>query len=95
MTSSSWLHNIQPDPRSNEGYKKRTARSGTISLPTTVSNPAIVILGGNVRRSSRINKTDGFHAVHIDREPAKKRKTNILQIDEQTGCTGLVSLSVL
>jgi len=50
---------------------------------------------GNVRRSSRLNKNDGLCAVRLEREPAKKRKINIVQINEKTSSTGPVLLSVL
>jgi len=42
-----------------------------------------------------LNKNDGFRAVRLDREPAKKRKISIIQINEETGETGPVPLSVL
>jgi len=42
-----------------------------------------------------LNKNDGFCAVRLDRELAKKRKISIIQINEETGETGPVPLSVL
>jgi hypothetical protein len=58
-------------------------------------NPAIPIAATSVRRSARLNKHDGFCAVRLDQEPAKKCKINIIQIDEHTGKTEPVSLELL
>jgi hypothetical protein len=73
--------------------KKRAAIRA--SLPTRASNPTVPITATSVRRSARLNKQDGFCAVRLDREPAKKRKISIIQIDENTGKTEPVSLELL
>jgi hypothetical protein len=65
------------------------------SLPIGASNPTIPITSTSVRRSARLNKQDGFCAIRLDREPAKKRKISIIQIVENTGKTELVSLELL
>jgi hypothetical protein len=46
-------------------------------------------------RSARLNKQEGFCVVRLDREPAKKRKISIIQIDENTDKTHPVSLDLL
>jgi hypothetical protein len=72
--------------------KKRSTRT---MLPTRVSNPSIPITASNVRCSARLNKQEGFCAVRLDREPAKKRKISIIQIDENTDKTEPVSLDIV
>jgi len=57
---------LQPSP-ATRGRKKKTARSGNVSLPTTISNLTSPLVDGNVRRSSRLNKNDGFCAVRLER----------------------------
>jgi hypothetical protein len=42
-----------------------------------------------------LNKQDGFCAVHLDQERAKKCKIDIIQIDEHTSKTEPVSLEIL
>jgi hypothetical protein len=74
--------------------QKKKATTRTL-LPTAVSNPAIPITATSVRHSARLNKQDGFCAVRLDREPAKKRKISIIQSDEHMGKTEPVSLELL
>jgi hypothetical protein len=64
---------------------------GSVTLSSTVANPTTHLVDNNVRRSARLNKRDGFCAVRLEGEPAKKRKINIIQIDESTRKAGLVS----
>jgi hypothetical protein len=66
-----------------------------VHLPTLISNPACPLTKTSVRRSTSLNKSDGFCAVQLDREPAKKRKISIIHVDEHTGKAGPVPLSVL
>jgi hypothetical protein len=73
--------------------KKRAAIRA--SLPTRASNPTIPTTATSVRRSAHLNKKDGLCAICLDREPAKKRKISIIQIDEKTGKTEPVSLDLL
>ena len=42
-----------------------------------------------------MNKAEGFCAIRLEREPAKKRKISIVQIDEKTGEAGPVPLAIL
>ena len=86
---------IQPSPTYTRGRKRKVARPGNLSLPNTISNPATSLVESSVRRSSRLNKADGFCAVRLEREPARKKNISIIQIDEQTGRTGPVPLAVL
>jgi len=71
------------------------ARTGNVSLPNTVANPATQLAEGSVRRSARLNKTEGFCAIRLEREPAKKGKISIVQINEKTGEVGPVPLATL
>jgi hypothetical protein len=90
--------NIYSDPRPSSPGPSSATTAGAItpaiqkkrgstraSLPIGVSNLAIPIAATSVRRSARLNKHDGFCVVRLDREPAKKRKISITQIDEHTG----------
>ena len=73
----------------------RKNKSGRVHLPTFISNPACPLTKSSVRRSSRLNKSDGFCIVQLDRELAKKRKISIIHVDDHTGKSGPVPLSVL
>jgi len=66
-----------------------------VSFPSTISNTASPLSERSVRCSSRVNKSDGFCAVQLEREPAKKRKINIIAIDAKIGKTRPVPLTVL
>lgn len=49
----------------------------------------------SVRRSLRRANSEGFCEVRIDKEPSKRCKNWLVQIDEATGQPGPVSISVL
>ena len=85
----------QPGPATTRNKKKKTVRTGNVSLPGTIANPASPLAETSVRRSSRLNNPDGFRAIRLEREPAKKRMISIVQIDAETGKAGPVPLSVL
>jgi len=86
----------QPSPPPPGGKKKLPRRPRKfVSLPSTLSSTSSPLLESSVRRSSRLNKNDGFCAVRLEREPAKKRKINIVRIDDHTGEAGPVPLAVL
>jgi hypothetical protein len=79
----------------SKNSRKKRERSGKISLPAGVSHPAIPVGERSVRRCSRINKTAGFCPVRLEKEPTKKRKIGVVQINESTGKTGPISLALL
>jgi len=64
-------------------------------LPSTIANPTTHLSENSVRRSARLNKAEGFCAIRLEREPAKKRKISIVQIDEKTGEARPVPLAIL
>jgi len=84
---------FQPSPPVTRGRKNRAAT--VISLQTIASDPSIPLVEGSVRRSTRLNKTDGLCQVRLNREPTKKHKTCVVQIDEKTGQARPVSMPVL
>jgi hypothetical protein len=45
---------------------------------------SLSLLEGSVRRSSRLNKLEGLCPVMIDKEPTKKRKISVININEKT-----------
>jgi hypothetical protein len=77
------------------GRKKKASRLGSATLPNTVANPTTQLVDSCVRRSARLNKPDSFCAVRLEREPTKKRKISIIQIDDSSGKAGPVPLEVL
>jgi hypothetical protein len=85
----------QAKSSSIRGRKKKGSRMGSATLPNTVANPTTLLVDSCVRRSARLNKPDGFCAVRLEREPVKKRKISIIQIDDSTGKAGPVPLEVL
>jgi hypothetical protein len=91
---------IQPSPAEERGHKATMTRQKrkTMSLPEIVSNSdaRTPLVQSNVRRSSRLNaRNEGYCLVIIDKEPSKKCKNWLLQIDEETGQAGPVSIAVL
>lgn len=87
---------IQPSPLAIRGWKRRSARSSSvISLPTIVADPLSPLVERSVRRTTRLNKADGFYPVKLSKELTKKHKICVLAIDEKTGKTGPVPLPVL
>jgi hypothetical protein len=55
----------------------------------------MAVVDGSVRRCTRLNKSNGFCLVQLEREPARKRKISIVRIDEETGHHDSVPLAVL
>jgi hypothetical protein len=55
----------------------------------------MAVMDGSVRRSTRLNKSNGFCQVQLEREPARKKKISIVRIDEETGRHVLIPLAVL
>jgi hypothetical protein len=94
-TPSSPMVCVQLSPRSSKGRRKRTTKSSAISLPKAASSLAMAVVDGSVRRCTLLNKSNGFYLVQLEREPARKRKINIVRIDEETGRHGPVPLAVL
>jgi hypothetical protein len=87
------MSHTQPGPSAARGRKKRVTRAANVvSLPMTVADPSSHLVEGSVRRSTRINKPDGYRIVRLD---TKKRKPCPIMIDENTGETALVSLETL
>ena len=84
---------FQPSPPVTRGRKNWAAT--IISLPTVACDTSIPLVEGSVRRSTRLNKTDGFCPVRLNREPTKKRKICVVQIDEKTSQARPVSIPVL
>jgi len=64
-------------------------------LPIVACDTSIPLVEGSVRRSTRLNKTDGFCPVRLNREPTKKRKICVVQIDEKTGQARPLSIPIL
>jgi len=49
-----------------------------------------------VRRSTRLSTSnDGFYSVRIDKEPSKRNKNWVVQIDQETGQAGPISMEIL
>lgn len=91
---------IQPSPGIETGPKTATHRQKrkNMSLPVTVSNSdaRTPLVQSSVRRSSRLSASnEGYCPVVTDKEPSKKCKNWLLQIDEETGQTGPISIGVL
>jgi hypothetical protein len=87
---------IQHSPTSIRGRKKKTVRaSNVVSLPLRIADPASPLVETSVRRCTRLKRTDGFCEVRLSKEPNKKQKICVIEIDEKTGKTGPVSLPVL
>jgi hypothetical protein len=68
---------------------------GSVTLSSTVANPTTHLVDNNVRRSARLNKRDGFCAVRLEGEPAKKRMINIFRSMNPLGRQVLSPLEVL
>jgi hypothetical protein len=60
-----------------------------------VSNKSSTLLEGSVRRNSHLNKQEGFCPVMIDKEPTKKRRISVININEKTEQGGPIPLPVL
>lgn len=82
-------------PSSGKVPKKKRGGTGKVTIPTELSHPAIPVSEGSVRRFSQHNKIDGFFPVHLEKEPTKKRKIGVVQINENTGKTVPISLDLL
>jgi hypothetical protein len=53
------------------------------------------LVDSNVRRSSRLNRNNGFCPVRLEREPTKNKKISVVKIDEQTRNLGHVPIEIL
>jgi hypothetical protein len=94
------IEQIRPSPAEERGQKATMTRQKrkTLSLPEIVSNSdaRTPLVQSSVRRSSRLSVGDkGYCPVIIDKEPSKKCKNWLLQINEETGQAGPVSIEVL
>jgi hypothetical protein len=49
----------------------------------------------SVRRCTRLKRTYDFCEIRLSKEPNKKQKICVIEIDEKTGKTGPISLPVL
>jgi hypothetical protein len=58
--------------------KKKRGWAGKIAMPTGVSHPPIPIGEGSFRRCSRLNKSDGFCPVRLEKKPRKKSTKLVL-----------------
>lgn len=69
-----------------------------MSLPASVSNSDVrtPLVQSSVHRSSRLSAgNEGYCPVVIDKEPSKKCKNWLLQIDEETSQTGPILIEEL
>lgn len=89
----------QPNPTVTKGRKASVVnqKRKNMCLPEVISNSdaRTPMTQKNVRRSLRRANVEGFHEVRIDKEPSKRCKNWLVQIDETTGQLGAVSVSVL
>lgn len=85
--------NFQPSP---VGQRKSNSREASMALPVTIGNITTPLVDSTVRRSiRRSNITGGFKEVRPDKEPSKKRKGNIIQIDGNTGSSAPIPVDIL
>jgi hypothetical protein len=67
-----------------------------MSLLVTIGSLATPMVDSTIRLSTRLSiAIGGFHEVQVDKEPSKKRKGNVILIDEKTGSSGPVSVDIL
>lgn len=92
---------IRPSPPRTRGQNAIGAskKRKNMSLPNVVSNSDAhtPLVQKSVRRSSRFSASNNGYCpvVRIEREPSKKHKNLLVQIDEATGKAGPVSIEVL
>ena len=83
----------RPSPSVARGQKNKSV----VALPTLVSASSMStpLTQSSVRRSRRRSNKEGYCTVRLANVPSKKRKASVVMIDEATGQTGLVPISVL
>jgi hypothetical protein len=81
---------IQPSPTSIRGQKKTVIASNVVSLPLRIVDLASPLVETSVRRCTRLKRTYGFCEIRLSKEPNKKQKIYVIEIDEKTGKTGPV-----
>jgi hypothetical protein len=87
--------NTEPSPSNTRGYKRSSRRGKAITLPALATGSPCLLVETSVRRSSRLNRNDGFCQVRLEREPTKKRKISVVKIDEHLGSLGPVPIEIL
>jgi hypothetical protein len=88
----------QPSPSKALAHKRgKLPAKKRLALPIVVSATysSTPLIQSSVRRSTRLGNKEGYCSVKLAADPSKKRKTCAVMIDETTGETGPVPISIL
>jgi hypothetical protein len=84
-------------PARGQKAKAVTAKKKNVTLPTLLSGSttSTPMAQSSVRHSSRRSSQEGYFMVRLQNAPFKKRKAEVVMIDEATGQTSPVPILVL